>query len=228
MDLRAQLQDFQAKLNREPDTAELDRTPDGKAWSMPISFVEMTLDELYLGLWGTENFKWSAITNEVQGSLELVLTHPITGKELRRTGAASIVIMVDSLSKEERESMTSQQRNLHALSPENKKPNALDLAFPKLKAECVKNAAQSLGKIFGRDINRKKVDAFKPAYKALSDDGFNTLIDRVKSGRIGDIDVAKSTFLLNDIQIKTLDELHDEMVKLLSPDKPKQIANGSV
>lgn len=227
-DLRAQLQDFQGKLNRDPDSKELDRTPDGKAWSMPISFVEMTLDELYLGLWGTENFKWSAITNEVQGSLELVLTHPITGKEIRRTGAASVVIMVDSLSKEEKEGMTSQQRNLHALSPENKKSNALDLGFPKLKAECVKNAAQSLGKIFGRDINRKKVDVFKAVYKTLSDKGFDDLIERVRGGRLGDVVLAKSNFLLSEVQIKTLEDLHTEMVNLLSPEKPKQLANGSI
>lgn len=227
-EIKAQLQDFQARLNREPELTELDKTPDGKAWTLPISFVEMTLDELYLGLWGTENYRWSAITNEVQGSLELVVTHPITGQQIRRTGAASIVIMVDSLSKEEKERMTNQQRNLHALNPENKKSNALDLGFPKLKAECTKNAAQTLGKVFGRDINRKKVDGFKPAYKELSDIGFNTLIDRVKAGKLGDISLAKSNFLLTEIQLNTLDKLHAEMIELLSPEKNKQLTNGSV
>ena len=38
----------------------------------------------------------------------------------------------------------------------------MDLAFGKLKAECLKNAALSLGKVFGRDLNRKNKDTYKP------------------------------------------------------------------
>ena len=76
---RFALQNFIDKLNREPNPTEFDKTPDGKASYLPISFIEMTLDELFFGQWSTENFKWSAITNEVQGSLELVVLNPING-----------------------------------------------------------------------------------------------------------------------------------------------------
>jgi hypothetical protein len=51
------------------------------------------------------------------------------------------------------------------LDAQNKKANALDMGFPKLKAECLKNASQSLGKVFGRDINRKTSDTFQPLVK---------------------------------------------------------------
>ena len=54
------------------------------------------------------------------------------------------------------------ERNRWALNADNKKPNALDLAFPKLKTECLKNAAVSFGKLLGRDLNRKNVDVYKP------------------------------------------------------------------
>lgn len=202
--LRLQLQEFARRLNAEPDINELEKTPDGKAWSLPISFVEMTLDEIYLGLWDTVNYKWSAIANEVQGSLELVVVHPITGREVRRTGAASIVITVDSLSDEDKKGMTKEARNLYALNPENKKPNALDLGFPKLKAECTKNAAQTLGKVFGRDINRKKFDAFKPAFKTLNNEGFMALVARVEKGEKNLIPVAESTFILDEVQKEIL------------------------
>lgn len=212
--IKIQLQHFTEKLNQAPDPREFDKTPDGKANTLPISFVEMTLDELFLGQWGTENFKWSAITNEVQGALELVLTHPITGKEMRRTGAASIVITVDSISTDEKDKMSKQARNLYALNPENKKPNALDLGFPKLKAECVKNAAQSLGKVFGRDINRKKTDVFKPSLKALNDVGFKTLIDRVQGGDFQALALAEANFLLDDTQRAILDGFKTETKKL--------------
>lgn len=214
--LRIQLQDFTKRLNNDPNPAEFDKTPDGKASYLPISFIEMSLDELFLGQWGTENFKWSAITNEVQGSLELVLTHPITGKEIRRTGAASIVITVDSIDQEAKDSMSKQARNLYALNPENKKPNALDMGFPKLKAECLKNASSSLGKLFGRDINRKKKDVFRPALKELGGDAFATLVKRVEAGENTLIPLAESAFILSNDQKLILEGLGGQ----------KQLTNG--
>lgn len=152
------LQKFQQMLNAEPDEAGIESTPDKKARTLVVSHVEMTLDELFFGQWKTENFKWAVIANEVQASMELVVIHPISGYELRRTGAASVIIMVDKVP----DNITGSDRNRWALNPDNKKANALDLAFPKLKAECLKNAALSLGKIFGRDLNRKNKDQYKP------------------------------------------------------------------
>ena len=137
------LQKFQQMLNAEPDPLGVESTPDKKAQTLVISHVETTLDELFFGHWRTENFKWAVLANEVQASMELVVIHPISGYELRRTGAASVIIMVDKV-------------------PDNKKANAMDLAFGKLKAECLKNAALSLGKVFGRDLNRKNKDTYKP------------------------------------------------------------------
>jgi len=152
------LQKFQTRLNSLPSELAVESTPDRKAQTVVISHIEMTLDELFFGQWRTENFKWNAIANEVQGSIELVAVHPVTGFEIRRTGAASIIIMVDKVP----DGVTGTERNQWALNPSNKKANALDLAFPKLKSECVKNAAQSLGKIFGRDLNRKNADNYQP------------------------------------------------------------------
>jgi hypothetical protein len=215
--LRILMQDFTRKLNADPDPREFEKTPDNKASYLPISFIEMTLDELFLGQWSTENFKWSAITNEVQGSLELVLLHPITQRTLRRTGAGSIVITVDSLTKEDKDIMSKQERNLYALNPENKKPNALDLGFPKLKAECIKNAAASLGRVFGRDINRKHRDVFKPALKPLSDKGLLDALKRIEDGKVETIALAEANFILTDTQ--------KEMLRNAGS---KQLGNGSV
>jgi len=152
------LQKFQQMLNAEPDAAGVESTPDKKAQTLVISHVETTLDELFFGHWRTENFKWSTIANEVQASLELVVIHPISGYELRRVGAASVIIMVDKVP----DNLFGSDRNRWALNPDNKKANAMDLAFGKLKAECLKNAALSLGKVFGRDLNRKNKDTYKP------------------------------------------------------------------
>jgi hypothetical protein len=120
----------------------------------------MTLDEMFFGLWSTENFQWSAIQNEVQGSIDLIVLHPVTGFTIRRTGAASIQIMVDAVPDDIKDDR--QRKNMWPTDVTNKKPNALDMGFPKLKAECIKNAALSIGKAFGRDVNRKIADIYKP------------------------------------------------------------------
>lgn len=209
-DIRLELQDFLNKLNREPEPSELDRTPDGKAKTLPISFVEMTLDEIYLGLWGTRNYTTKLIANEVVGELELWVIHPVSGHEIVRSGAAGIIIQVDKAP----ENIQGQERNSWALNPANKKPNALDLGYPKLKAECVKNAAQSLGKVFGRDLNRKKADKLQPVYKTLSDKGFSALLDRVENGDLHAIALAKTNFILDEVQLSVLNG------------NQKQIGNG--
>jgi hypothetical protein len=148
------IQKFQQLLNTPPNQADLKSTPDGKAYTLPISKVEMKLDTMFFGLWWTEKFTTKQVLNEFVGELELVVVHPVTGLHIRRVGAAAIQITQD-------------QGATIGQFMDTKKKNALDLAYPKLKAECVKNAAQSLGQAFGRDINRKPdtVGIYSPLIK---------------------------------------------------------------
>lgn len=185
------LQSFVAKLNREPNMDEFEKTADGKALTLPISFIEMTLDEIYFGLWELSEPSYQQIFNEVVGTATLTVTHPITGDKIRRVGFASIIITQDSGSTLENFTST-------------KKKNALDLAFPKLKAEILKNAAQSLGKIFGRDINRKNKDTFKPSLVQLSDAAFAAAKLRIEAGQIGVIELVCSSFIVSEDQLLEL------------------------
>lgn len=200
-ELKLDLQKFQKVLNKIP-VAGIDRTPDNKASTLVISQVEMSLDELFFGQWSTKNFTWNQVMNEVVGSIDLVVLHPVSGLEITRVGAASITIMVDKVPDEIKDD--SQKRNQWALDPNNKKPSALDLAFPKLKAECVKNAALSLGKLFGRDLNRKKFADYKPLLKGI------------------DIEVSRALLMISDSnsasELVTLrDQLSKEVLDQVSP-----------
>lgn len=181
-------QKFTTRLNSDPPQEGIESTPDRKAQTLVISHVEMGLDELFLGHWRTQNFTWSAIANEVQGSLELVVKHPVSGWEITRIGAASVIIMVDKVPDDIKDNP--QARNEWALNPSNKKANALDLAFPKLKSECLKNAALSLGRIFGRDLNRKNKDIYQPfristqstGLKSLPESTMKIIENQIRSG----------------------------------------------
>ena len=74
------IQKFVSSLNNSDPISGVENTPDNKAKTLTISHVEMTLDEYFFGLWSTENFKWSVIQNEVVGSLDLIVVHPMNGK----------------------------------------------------------------------------------------------------------------------------------------------------
>ena len=89
------------------------------------------LDAYFIGDWSTRNFQWQQIGNEVVGSIILTVCNPITGKCRDLTGSASIQIMCDKI--ENRSGMTKSQINSHYLDMANKKPNALELGFPKLE-----------------------------------------------------------------------------------------------
>lgn len=166
-EFRAKLDGFTGRLSRTPDHKELQKTPDGKAFYMPIDFIETTLDELFFGLWETKNFEYKTIANEVTGSITLRVFHPTAKTWIERTGAASYTIMVDAAPKnpDGTDILSKQEKNRWALNIENKKPNALDMGLPKLKTDCIKNAALSLGNIFGRNLNRTHKDTFKPISK---------------------------------------------------------------
>ncbi|WP_141110178.1 hypothetical protein [Dyadobacter psychrophilus] len=61
------------------------------------------------------------------------MLEPVTGFTIRRTGSASIQIMVDAVPEE-----LKHEKNCWSIDVGNKKPNALYQGFPKLKAECIK------------------------------------------------------------------------------------------
>lgn len=150
--LRAQ-QAFHTELNKvcPPEFIRSERGVD----TLPISFVESMLDAYFVGNWSVENFHIQIVVNEIVGWLDLVCHHPVTGHTIRRMGSAAVQIMVHA---------DSDHTNIN-----NKKKNALEMGFPKLRAMCIKNAAKSLGKRFGRDLNRKHVAAAFEVVKTTTD-----------------------------------------------------------
>lgn len=148
------LEKFMRKLNEEPPKAEiLINEQAGKSHYLPISFVQMKLDELYYGLWESEITHVQVIANEIIGYGTLTVTHPITGGKITRAGAAAVMVQ-----------MKSKENGGNGLisDVENKIKNTLVKDFPHLKAEIEKSAAKTLGKIFGRDLNRKYTDTYTP------------------------------------------------------------------
>ena len=120
---------------------------------LPISFLEMSLDEIFFGLWQTKNFQSQPIANEIVGSLELWYFHPVAKTWLCRIGSAAVQVQMKSPDNGGDGDIT----NIR-----NKITNTLTKDYPHLKADCFRNACLSLGKAFGRDLNRKFEDQYNP------------------------------------------------------------------
>ncbi len=151
------IQKFQQFLQRDPSPKEIRANKfAGNSKYLPISFMEMTLDEIFFGLWETKNFHTENIANEIVGHLELRFFHPLAKTWLTRTGAGAVQIQMRSTEKGGSGDIT---------NIKDKIVNTLSKDYPHLKAECFRNACLSIGKMFGRDLNREFDDQYIPPIK---------------------------------------------------------------
>jgi len=91
------------------------------------------------------------------------------------------------------------------------KANALELNFPAAKAQAFKNAAQSIGKAFGRDIIRKD--------EAVDD--YNPIID--KDDNIQLLDELKALWTESVHTQTTIDKINSDAKKGLSNKQVNEI-----
>lgn len=157
------IEQFTSLINKEPKKEDLTDTFDKKAKTLPISFVETLLDELYLRQWGTENVQTIHIANEILVTLTLWVIDPFTKVKITRAGFAAAAMQWDAVPDDLKwtngeDLNRKKERNAWGMDLQNKKQESLKLVFPKVKSMAIKNAAQSLGKSFGRDLNRKHED----------------------------------------------------------------------
>lgn len=142
---------FNSRLNTSPPESEIkinDKANNSKY--LPISFVQVKLDEIFLGMWSFRMEHYEVVVNEIVGHGTLTVINPVTGQKIERSGSAAVVI---------------QQSSGSAIAHVSSKiKNTLVKDFPHLQAECLKSAAKTLGKIFGRDLNRKFQDHYTPEY----------------------------------------------------------------
>ena len=170
--MRLKAQNFSKLTHKEPDPKEIQTNKfAGNSKYLPISFLEMQLDEMFFGLWQTKDFKSSVIANEIIGSLELSYFHPTFHTWITRVGTAGTMIQYKSKDK----GGTGDITNI-----KDKIPNTLVKDYPHLKAEAFRNACLSIGKAFGRDLNREFTDTYSPIIKEetdpIIDDYFNKLL----------------------------------------------------
>jgi hypothetical protein len=161
-DIIRNIEQFTKRLNDAPPKEGIERTPDGNAETLTISFVEGKLDEIYMRQWGYERCEFTVVANELCCDVIVWVLDPSTGLRITRAGTAALAIMMDAAPDDVKKDK--RLKNQWALNLENKKPNALKLNRPAVKSLALKNAVQSLGVVFGRNLNRKLEDVPEDYY----------------------------------------------------------------
>lgn len=116
---------------------------------MPIQVVETMLTKLFQ-TWYVEVLREGQLLNSIYVTVRLHYKHPITREMLHQDGVGAVQIQVDK---------GESASNLAAI-----KGNAIMLGLPAAKSFAIKDAAEHIGKVFGRDMNRKDEIAFSPSY----------------------------------------------------------------
>jgi len=142
-------------INRPPEKtakqADYKNIPDKSDYdTIPIGILENELDEVYLGLWKTSIPTYQVVANEIIGTMILEVYDPSAKVWLSRIGSGAVTI---------RQKKDSDITDIGA-----KIKTALQMDFPKLYSTCLKNACKTLGKRFGRDLNRKFEDVYEEIY----------------------------------------------------------------
>ncbi len=131
-----------AKLNRLPQKKWIKSQMLGgrEVFYLPIEKVEYLLTKIF-GFWYPEVMHYENEFNAITVHVRLHLWHPYTGEKWPVDGVGA------------EEIQTKKGASPADLASINY--GAVAMAFPSAKSEAIKNAAKSLGKYFGRDLNRK-------------------------------------------------------------------------
>lgn len=114
-----------------------------------IQRVELLLTKIFQQ-WRVEVISYSQMFNSVSCHVRLHYVHPITKEWSFHDGLGAVGVQTDK---------GESAANLNAI-----KQDAVMKALPAAKSYAIKDAAEHLGKLFGRDLNRNDNVEFKPAY----------------------------------------------------------------
>lgn len=116
---------------------------------IPVAVIENALTNVFQQ-WHIEVLREGQILNSVYCTIRLHLLHPVTGKWYFQDGVGAVAMQTKK---------GADPMDINAIQS-----NAVMLALPAAKSFALKDAAEHIGKLFGRDLNRKEDVAFKPQY----------------------------------------------------------------
>ncbi|MBK9258087.1 MAG: hypothetical protein IPM42_21805 [Saprospiraceae bacterium] len=143
---KGKLNDLQVRLNQEPP-AKWVKTNDLANGSkyLPIDKVEYLLTALFIKWW-VEVKDFKVVANSCAVHVRLYYVDPITGETLFQDGVGAAPMQTD--------------KGAGAVDFNHIKNAAVQMALPAAETYAIKDAAEKIGRIFGKDLNRKDLMAY--------------------------------------------------------------------
>jgi len=118
---------------------------------LPIDMVELLLTRIFQ-VWNVEILREGALFNSVYVTIRLHYLDPVTGQMRFHDGTGAVGVQTDA---------GKSASDLGAI-----KQAAIQMALPSAKSYAIKDAAEHLGKLFGKDLNRQNAIDFTMAYQS--------------------------------------------------------------
>lgn len=159
VDLAFKHDKFNTLVNQDPPAKWIKQHPTAKKENeqgqkvpvdyLPIDKVEFMLQRIMQD-WRLEILREGQLFNSVYATVRLHYKHPITGEWTFHDGSGAVGVQTDA---------GKSAADLSAI-----KANAVQIALPAAISYAQKDAAEHIGKLFGRDLNRKDTLPFTAAY----------------------------------------------------------------
>jgi hypothetical protein len=157
--------EFKLLCNQPPHASWVKRNKyANNAEYLPIDKIEFLLDRIFQ-LWKVEVLDYKVIYNTLTVSIRLHYLHPVTNEWLFHDGVGASEIQT----KKESGPLKTDFSNINT--------GAIEMALPIAKSTAIKDAADHIGKIFGRDLNRKDTINFVGAYQQKTQQTTNSTED---------------------------------------------------
>lgn len=126
--------------NCEPPSTWIEKHPYANVSYLPISKIEFLLTKIF-NKWWVEIRDSKLIANSVSVTVRLYYRNPITGDTEFQDGIGAQPLQTD--------------QGRGTTDFDAIKSNAVAMALPSAESYAIKDAAEKLGKLFGKDLNRK-------------------------------------------------------------------------
>lgn len=147
-ELARKLDEFKTRLNQPPPEAWLETHPMVNAKYLPIDKTELMLDRIFQD-YKIEIVREGTMFQSCYVTVRVHYMHPVLGEWRFHDGTGASPVQKDKNTK---------------FSIETIKDAGVQMALPIAKSMAIKDACDHLGKLFGRDVNRKTSISFQGTY----------------------------------------------------------------
>ena len=163
---------------------------------LPIDKVEFMLTKIF-GEWRVEILSEGQMFNSVYVKVRLHYKRPTDGEWSFHDGLGAVGVQTDK---------GASASDLNAI-----KQDAIMKALPAAESYAVKDAAEKLGVLFGKDLNRKETMAYEASFTEVNEKMLYELLEQ-KAEKLTPTEYKQASDVLSNNQTKDFQRLHKLLI----------------